>query len=183
MTHGIVTAGHEKTAEAAVAILRQGGNAFDAIVAGGFAACVAESVLASLGGGGFLLAHPASGTERLYDFFVQTPKNLPDPKSLDFYPIQADFGPITQEFHIGLGTMATPGVLAGFFEIHRDLGSLPIREVLEPAIQICRQGFAISAFQEYLFTVVSPVFQGTEASKKIFGSHQKPGKLVQEAEV
>jgi len=73
MSQGIVTAGHQETAQAAVEILHQGGNAFDAIVGAGFAACAAEPVLTSLGGGGFMLAHNTEGLERFYDFLVQTP--------------------------------------------------------------------------------------------------------------
>lgn len=47
---GIIAAGHEKTAEAARTTLEEGGNAFDAILAAFFAACVSEPVLCSLGG-------------------------------------------------------------------------------------------------------------------------------------
>ena len=56
---GAVAAGHPLTAEAAFEVLRAGGNAFDAALAGLCAACVVEPVLASLGGGGFMLALPA----------------------------------------------------------------------------------------------------------------------------
>lgn len=182
MNHGIVTAGHEKTAEAALETLRAGGNAFDAIVAGGFAACVAEAVLASLGGGGFLLAHSASGLESVYDFFVQTPKKFQDPKAQEFFPIQANFGPTTQEFHIGLGSMATPGVIAGFFDIHNDLGRLPMEEVMAPALELCRRGVEINTFQEYLFTVVQPIYSATPEALSLFGSKKKSGALIQRGE-
>jgi gamma-glutamyltranspeptidase / glutathione hydrolase len=182
MQHGIVTAGHEKTAEVAIEILKTGGNAFDAIIGGGFAACVAESVLASLGGGGFLLGRSATGQEMLYDFFVHTPRHRPDPKALEFYPIHADFGPTKQEFHIGLGAVATPGMIAGFFQAHRDMGRLPFKEVLAPAIRLCRDGVTINAFQEYLFTVVAPIYLATEESRAAFGSKKKPGSLVLEGE-
>lgn len=182
MAHGIVTAGHEKTAWAAVEILKSGGNAFDAGVAAGFAACVAESVLASLGGGGFFLAHASGGREVLYDFFVQTPRRRPDPENLDFFPIHADFGPTTQEFHIGLGALATPGIIAGFTQVQKELGRLSLKEVLAPAIQLCRDGVRINAFQEYLFTVVAPIYLSTPESRRIFGSQRKPGELVLEGE-
>ena len=49
---GVVAAGHPETVKAAEEVLRAGGNAFDAIVAAHFVACVVEPVLASLGGGG-----------------------------------------------------------------------------------------------------------------------------------
>src|SRR3546814_20580642 len=66
-------------------------------------------VLASLGGGGFLLAQPAGREPLLYDFFVQTPRRRGDPAQLDFHPILADFGTATQEFHIGIGAVAEIG--------------------------------------------------------------------------
>jgi gamma-glutamyltranspeptidase/glutathione hydrolase len=52
---GAVAAGHRVTAEAAKEILKDGGNAFDAIIAAHFCACVVEPVLASLTGGGYML--------------------------------------------------------------------------------------------------------------------------------
>ncbi|OQX43440.1 MAG: Gamma-glutamyltranspeptidase, partial [Candidatus Sedimenticola endophacoides] len=117
--HGIVAAGHPVTAGAAAEVLKAGGNAFDAALAAIFASCVAEPVLASLGGGGFLMAHQYSGQTQLYDFFVQTPKRKPPLEGIDFYPILADFGTAQQEFHIGLGSIATPGVIRGLFAVHR----------------------------------------------------------------
>ena len=53
---GVVAAGHELTAAAAAEILQDGGNAFDACVAGLFMTFVAEAVFSSPGGGGFLMA-------------------------------------------------------------------------------------------------------------------------------
>ncbi len=179
MKWGKVAAGHAQTAQAAREILQDGGNAFDAAVGAGFTACAAEPVLTSLGGGGFLLAHPAQGEECLYDFFVQTPQKIPPPEKIDFYPIHADFGPTTQEFHIGLGSIAVPGNVAGLFAVHRDLGKLPIQKVLEPAIRLCREGIVINPFQEYLFQVVAPIFLATEESRRVFGSPSSPGQLVQ----
>ena len=123
---GAVAAGDSATVAAAVEILSDGGNAFDAAIAAMCAACVAEPVLASLGGGGFLLAHTAGGKEILYDFFVQTPRCRRPTATIDFKPILADFGATTQEFHIGLGAAATPGMVAGLFAVHRALGRLPM---------------------------------------------------------
>ena len=113
---GAIACGHPVTANAAAEILLDGGNAYDAVIAAQFAACVAEPVLASLGGGGFLLAHPGHGTPTVYDFFVQTPIRKRPANEVDFYPINVDFGTTTQEFHIGLGAAAVPGVVAGMFE-------------------------------------------------------------------
>ena len=59
VTKGAIAAGHPVTVNAAAQILREGGNAFDAIVAAHFSACVAEPVLASLAGGGLMLTSPS----------------------------------------------------------------------------------------------------------------------------
>ena len=96
-----VACGHEVTAAAAREVLEDGGNAFDAAIAAACAACVAEPVLCSLGGGGYLLASPAGGEALAYDFFVDTPRHKRPAAELDLYPIDADFGPTTQQFHIG----------------------------------------------------------------------------------
>ncbi|PSQ91086.1 MAG: gamma-glutamyltransferase, partial [Proteobacteria bacterium SW_6_67_9] len=58
---GAVACGHPVTRDAAAAMLEADGNAFDAAAAGLWAACVAEPVLASPGGGGFLMAQPNEG--------------------------------------------------------------------------------------------------------------------------
>lgn len=109
--YGAVAAGDEATAHAAAEILKSGGNAFDAVLGGMFASTVAEPVLSSLGGGGFLLAQPKQGQAVLYDFFAHTPLRKRD--EVDFHPVLADFGTVTQEFHIGMGSIATPGIVRG----------------------------------------------------------------------
>jgi len=169
--NGIVAAGHEKTAEAATAMLAAGGNAFDAACAALGAACVAEPVLASLGGGGFLLAHPAAGAPRLYDFFVHTPRRKIPEREVDFHPILADFGEATQEFHIGRGSIATPGAIKGLFRIHGDLGRLPLGEILAPARSYAARGVRVNGFQHYISTIIEPILR---ASAEAFAPHESP---------
>lgn len=167
---GVVSAGHEKTAEAGQAILQAGGNAFDAAVAAVFAACVVEPTLTSLGGGGFLLAHSVSGAGEnvLFDFFTQTPGNRQRCEKPDFYPIEADFGDSVQEFHIGMGSIAVPGVLAGLLTVHKRLGRLPLKGVVEPAVAVARSGVEVTAFQGYCYELLEPILKGTARSREMF---------------
>jgi gamma-glutamyltranspeptidase/glutathione hydrolase len=177
---GVVAAGHPLTAEAARIILEAGGNAFDAIVAAGWAACVGEPVLTSPGGGGFMLGRAASsGTDKavLMDFFTQTPLQRRSSDELDFFPIQADFGTTTQEFHIGLGSVATPGMVAGLFRIQRELGRLPMTRLVEPAVHWARQGCELSALQAYIFEVVRPIYEFSPESQALFRSRCADGLL------
>ncbi len=166
---GVVSAGHEKTAAAGREILQAGGNAFDAAVAAMLAACVVEPTLTSLGGGGFLLAHQAGTAENtLFDFFTQTPNQRRSDDSLDFYPIEANFGDSVQEFHIGLGSMAVPGMLAGVLTVHGRLGRLPLKTVAEPAVAYARSGVTVSEFQAYCYQLLDPILMATAGAREIY---------------
>jgi gamma-glutamyltranspeptidase/glutathione hydrolase len=180
---GAVAAGHEVTADAAAAILKEGGNAFDAALAALFASCVAEPVLSSLGGGGFLLARPAAASPLLYDFFTHTPSARPPEKEIDLYPIMADFGTAQQEFHIGFGSIAIPGAVKGIFRIHRDLCSLPLDLIAAPAREAAMDGVQINTLQHYISTVVAPILQSSPDALHMFSSDLAPGRIAKETEI
>ena len=167
---GGVAAGHPRTTEAALDILRAGGNAFDAVVAAGFAAVVAEPALTSLGGGGFLLARTAQGQAVVFDFFVDTPGRGLRAGELEphFLPVTVRFPGSEQIFNVGLGSVAVPGVLRGYLHVHRRLGRLPLREVLAPAIQLARAGVAINRKQAYFLDLLVPIMTLTAAGRALF---------------
>ncbi|MFQ5643290.1 MAG: gamma-glutamyltransferase, partial [Thiogranum sp.] len=179
---GAVAAGHAATAEAAAFALREGGNAFDAAIAAHWTACVAEPVLTSLGGGGFLLAQRDNGRACIYDFFAQTPGHKQPDTEIDFHPIHADFGTTLQEFHIGYGAVATPGTVRGLYAIHRDLGSLPMPVLMEPAVELAGKGLRINRLQAFILDVVRPVYLATPRAAQRFASRSDANTLVGEGE-
>lgn len=172
-TRGAIAAGHVKTVEAGCEMLRLGGNAFDAAVAAVMASFVAEPTLTSPAGGGFLLAHTQDKQNILFDFFTQTPQQKPNGRAIDFYPVQVDFGGVTQEFHVGLGSMAVPGTIGGLFHVQQRLGRLPWAVVSEPAIHYAKTGVTISEFQTYCMTILSPILMGSAESRALFAPQGK----------
>jgi len=172
---GAVAAGHPQTAQAAIRMYELGGNAFDAVLAALAAACVVEPVLTSLGGGGFLLARQKNEHPVLYDFFVQTPRSRRPQAECEFYPVIADFGTAQQEFHIGAGSIATPGTVRGLVETHKTLGSLPLREILAPAIEFAGQGVGVNALQAYIFSIVEPIYRATPDAEALYGGEALRG--------
>jgi len=184
---GVVAAGHKITAEAAEEVLREGGNAFDAVISAIFTATIPEFVFSSLGGGGHMMARPA-GAKRAtcYDFFAQTPRTRKPEDEIEFYAINADFGPATQEFHIGAGSTAVPGIVPGLFAIHDDLGTVPMPRLIEPAIQAARKGVTVSDLHAYLYTIISPILQASKEACHYFapgGKLLKAGDLYRNPEV
>lgn len=180
---GAVACGHPLTAEAAAAILRDGGNAFDAAVAAGFMACVAEPVFASLGGGGYLLAAPANRPTQIHDFFVQTPRVCRPAQDLDFRPIVVDFGTAQQVFHAGLGAAAVPGMVRGLFTIQRHLCTMPMRALLAPAITAAREGVVVNDLQAYALRIIGPIYTLSAPARALFESRTANGAMLQAGEL
>jgi len=184
-----IASGHPETTAAAKVILEAGGNAYDAVMAAMAAACVAEPVLASMGGGGFLLVKPANGRAGVYDFFAHTPLRSPsrydNPSDCDFRSVTCDFGTAQQEFKIGMGAIATPGVIKGLFEVSQDLGRMPIKRVLEPALALARDGVTVNDFQAYVMQVVGGILTSTPASRALYTAPDDadaPNRLLREGE-
>ncbi len=177
-----VAAGHDLTATAARDLLHAGGNAFDGVMAAMMMSCVCEPVLASPGGGGYLMARDgASGEVLFYDFFVQTPLAKTPLEKLEFYETLADFGAVTQCFHIGAGAAAVPAILPGFFQVANQFCKLDHRALLQPALQAAREGFLVNDFYAYLCSVITPILTAHDDVKKLFfpkGTMPREGEVV-----
>ncbi|MGB7453819.1 MAG: gamma-glutamyltransferase [Lysobacterales bacterium] len=174
---GVAASGHKETSKAARILLEEGGNAFDAALGAMCAACVSEPMLASLGGGGFLLAQTAEGQSQVFDFFTQTPSATSG--ELDFYPIRADFGPTTLEFHIGMGSIAVPGVVAGLFAVHQAHCRLPLKKIIEPAVHLAREGLRINKLQRYINEVLKSIIDASPGATAFATPMFAPGRLAE----
>ena len=165
-----IACGHEQVACAAQQVLEAGGNAYDATVAAGFAAAVAEPGLTSLGGGGFLLASTAEGRRVLFDFFVDTPGRGASHASREphFLPVIVRFPASEQTFNCGLGSAAVPGNLRGYLHVHARLGRLPISDVLAPAVALARDGVELNETQAYVLGLLRPIMTLSAAGRALY---------------
>ena len=173
----VVVAGHPLTAAAAETLLREGGNAFDAIAAAYFVSCFAEPLLASVGGGGFFMLEPVNERPRVLDCFAQTPRVRPPSHAADVQAVEIDFGSTTQTFRIGWGTVAVPGMVRGIYAMHDALGHVPLRDIIRAAIDVGRAPIAINACQAEIFEAVTPICLSRPAAARQF-SHDGQGESV-----
>ena len=179
MNKGIVSTGSKEATDSAVDILQNGGNAFDAAIAAVFTSMTSEFALTGVGGGGAMMLSNQGSEPILCDFFVDAPKNI-SKKKLDFFGVDINFGDSVQKFHIGKGSSAIPGTLAGLVSIQDQYGNLPISAVLEPAISLARNGYTINDKQAYIFKLLEPIFSYTKEGKELFF---KNGKILQAGEI
>ena len=96
--------------------------------------------MSGAGGGGFANVFTEDKKSFLFDFFCNTPKYKKPIEEVDFYPINVNFGTVSETFHIGNGATGVPGTIAGMFAIHENLGTLPMKDLVRPAIQMAKDG-------------------------------------------
>lgn len=184
----MVASGHTLVSEVAAEVLKAGGNAFDAVTAAGFASAVVEPALNSLGGGGFLLGHSEDlGQKVFFDFFVDTPgKGMLVPgETADFFSITVNFGGSTQDFNVGMGSVAVPGNLKGFLHIHRRLGRMGLAEVLAPAVGLARE-HPLNKNQHYFITLLRPILTLNRRGAEVYepgGNSLCLGEMVRNQEL
>ena len=141
-----ISGGHQKTIEAAEIILQQGGNAVDAAIAAYLVSFISEPCMASLGAGGFAMINDTKEV-KLVDFFCQTPLSKKSEPEQEFFPVVVDFGNTKEAFHVGKGSIAVPGAIAGIYKMHEVWGRLPMTELIEPALKWANQGIKLDKFQ------------------------------------
>ncbi|MDZ8184911.1 MAG: gamma-glutamyltransferase [Nostoc sp. ChiSLP02] len=136
---GMVVSAHPLASAAGISMLRKGGNAVDAAVATTFAISVVEPFSAGIGGGGFLLVHSEkTGEMKALDFRERAPLKATRNMYLDAQ------GKVRPNASIdGYLAVATPGTVAGLYEVHRRYGKLSWEEVVKPAIALAKDGFIL----------------------------------------
>jgi gamma-glutamyltranspeptidase/glutathione hydrolase len=163
---GAIAAGHPLSAEAGARVLREGGNAVDALLAAAFTAFVTEGPLTGPAGGGFLMLHEPGGETKLLDCFFAVPRDVlgvMEEIVVDF----ADAG--TQVFHVGEGSVAVPGLLAGLEEAHRRFASRTWEELVAPAIELADEGVARDEPRDVLHRILGPILLRDEGGRRVYG--------------
>lgn len=168
---GAIAAGHPLTAEAGARVLADGGSAVDACIAAAFVSWVVESPVTGPGGGGFMLVHRARDrTSRVIDFFVTIPGlGLSRPSVSEMEEVDVGFVESSQIFRIGAASCAVPGAAAGLEHAHRAFGTRPWASLLEPAIELARNGVELTRPQAHLHAVVDLILRHSDEGQAVYG--------------
>lgn len=124
---GVVVAAQPLAAEAGARMLRAGGNAADAAVAAAFAVSVVEPSMNSIGGRTQILVRAPDGGFAGIDATTQAPSTY-----------DAETAP---QASYGYETVGVPGALAGLSRLLEEHGTLPLEDVMAPAIALAEHGF------------------------------------------
>lgn len=135
----IVVSAHPLASEVGVAILRQGGNAIDATIAIQFALAVVYPRAGNIGGGGLMVIRNADGSTDALDYREKAPNAASRDMYLD------SLGNVREGLSVA-GHLASgvPGTVAGMWAAHQKYGTLKWKDLIEPAIQLARNGFLLT---------------------------------------
>lgn len=160
--NGAVVSAHPLASQVGLEILKQGGNAFDAAIATQLALAVVYPQAGNLGGGGFLVARSANGTEIAIDYREKAPGRA----HRDMY-IDSSGAARTDLSEAGHLASGVPGTVSGLFATMK-YAKLPLANLIQPAIDLAEKGFVIrvkeanglNGLQEELrkYNTVMPVF-------------------------
>lgn len=134
-THGVVAALHPLSAQVGLSVLQKGGNAVDAVVATAAADTIFRLGSSGIGGvGGYALFYIAK-EKKVYalDFIGVAPKK-----------VRVD-GMTRADLWSGYKSIMVPGAVAGWAAAAERFGTMPLKELMQPAIEYAEEGFPISS--------------------------------------
>ena len=141
-TAGMVSSTSTLGNEAAIEVMKSGGNAIDAAVTLGFALAVTYPEAGNIGGGGFAVVRLPSGEVVSLDHRERAPAAAYRDMFLDESG-KAD-AKLSLNSHLASGV---PGTVDGLLKLHARYGSKPLADLLEPAIEMAEQGIMIEPEQ------------------------------------
>ncbi|HEY0973842.1 MAG TPA: gamma-glutamyltransferase [Solimonas sp.] len=159
---------HPLATDACIAVLANGGNAFDAAVAASAALAVVEPTGSGIGGGGFWLLHRASDR---YEVFVDGRETAPAAAHRDLY-VDAQGQPLPERSRFGAASAGIPGEPAALEHIARRYGTRPLAELLQPAIRYAREGFAVDPKLAQMIVRFAP--RMSPAAQQVFAPGGQP---------
>jgi gamma-glutamyltranspeptidase / glutathione hydrolase len=156
-------------------ILKKGGNAYDAMIATQFALAVVYPIAGNIGGGGFMVYRNNDGTKGALDFREKAPigasKNMYLDSLGNVIPTKSEFGALS----VGI-----PGSVAGTFEVYEKFGTLSFKELVQPAIDLARNGFRVTKKQAISLNSSSKAFEKANSYKTNFQKDWKEGDLLKQ---
>ena len=173
--HAMVVSAREEASKIGIEILKQGGNAFDAMMATEMALAVTFPFAGNLGGGGFMVYRMADGQIGSLDYREKAPLAA----TKDMY-LDTNGNVIPQLSTQGMLASGVPGTLAGIFEAQAKFGKLKPKQVLQPVIDLARNGYVVTKNQAESLRMHRQIFIQVNGPNTFFGKEFKAGDTLKQ---
>lgn len=165
VTKAMVVSAREEASKIGADIMKNGGNAFDAMVGTELALAVSFPFAGNIGGGGFMVYRKENGEVGSLDYREKAPLAATKDMFLD-----KDGNVIKGKSTQTALAIGVPGTIAGVFAVHKKFGSMPMSEILKPVIALAEKGVVVTKKQEkslkdYHESIVKINGESSDASK------------------
>lgn len=169
----MVVSARGEASKIGVEIMKNGGNAFDAMVATEMALVVAYPFAGNLGGGGFMVYRKADGDVGALDYREKAPLSAHKDMYLD------SLGNVIPGMSTkGATAVGVPGTVAGIIEVHKKFGKLPLAEIFAPVIALAENGIVVTANQEKRLASQRDKFIEINGDSTFFATVYKTGDMI-----
>ena len=161
---GIVVTQHYLATEIGENVLYQGGNAYDAAIAVGFALAVVLPRAGNIGGGGFMVIYDEDSNDT---YSIDYREKAPAASFKDMYLDEnGEFDILKSTF--GFNAIGIPGTVHGFWSVHQRFGSLPWSDLIQPSIVLAERGFIMSDYMADTLNKYSEKMSYYDETRNIF---------------
>jgi gamma-glutamyltranspeptidase / glutathione hydrolase len=160
--NGAVACAHALASKVGVAIMKKGGNAFDAAIAMQLALAVVYPNAGNIGGGGFMVAHTSKGQNLALDYRESAPALA----SRDMY-LNKNGDVIAGKSLNGHLSSGVPGTVAGLFETAK-YAKLPFKQLIQPAIDLADKGYVLTVNEASSLNSIQTDLQKYNTSTSVF---------------
>lgn len=168
MGRNVVSTSHPFAAQAGIKIIQQGGNAIDAAIAAAAALMIVEPVSNGLGSDCFAIVWDGKELHGL-----NASGTAPQSWSPEYFSKKygADASGMADRPKRGWDSVTVPGALAGWEQLHRRFGSLPLGDLLQPAIEIAERGYAMAPVVAHKWAAAIPELRDQPGFAQAFMPH------------
>lgn len=174
----MVVSAREEASKIGAAILQKGGNAYDAMIATHLALAVVYPVAGNIGGGGFMVYRNNDGTTGALDFREKAPITA----HRDMY-LDSVGNVIKNKSTLGAFAVGVPGSIAGVFEVYNKFGNLPFKDLIQPAIDLAKNGITVTEKQAKSLNSATERFKKVNNYITVFEKEWKKGDILKQEEL
>jgi gamma-glutamyltranspeptidase/glutathione hydrolase len=168
MGRNVVSTSHPFAAQAGLKIIQQGGNAIDAAIAAAAALMIVEPVSNGLGSDCFAIVWDGQELHGL-----NASGTSPQTWSPEYFSKKygTDASGLADRPKRGWDSVTVPGALAGWEQLHKRFGSLPLGDLLQPAIEIAERGYAMAPVVAHKWAAAIPELRDQPGFAQAFMPH------------
>ena len=174
----MVVSARAEASKIGVDIMKLGGNAFDAMIATELALAVTYPVAGNIAGGGFMVYRTQNGTVGSLDYREKAPLKA----TRDMY-LDKNGSFISKKSKLGAHAVGVPGTVAGIFEVYKKFGSLPLKQLFKPVIDLAKNGYIITKKQASRLNQFQEIIKDVNSGESLYTQNYKEGDTLKNKEL